>query len=110
MGISQRLVCIEAAGQHDHRHPVLFGIGHHIDRVHQAGANGGHQNGWRTVHMMHGLGHEAAGVFVFDEVERDASLFKRINDSQHLAPRHPERVPAAGLIEPARHKIGCSEL
>ncbi len=109
VGVGQRLVGVDAAGQHDQRHPVLLGVGDDVDGVGDAGADGGHQHGGRAGHVVHALGHEAGIVLVLAEDEGDPGLLERVDQRQHLAAGHAEGVAAAGLEKPAGQQVGGAE-
>jgi hypothetical protein len=120
MGISQRLIRLDTPSQNDHGHTVLQRIGNHVDAIHRAGAKRGHKDCRRTVAVMHSLGHETGGVFMFGQMKRDSSLFQRINQSQNFTTRHAKCVAASGLVKALGQKISragrgvlhqsCSEL
>ena len=98
MGVAQRLISIDAPGQNNHRDPVLLGIGHHIDHVHQSRPHGCNQHHWRAVHMVDTFPDEPARILMFDQMEDETRALQRINDGQHFAARHSKRVSAPGLI------------
>ena len=109
MGIAERLVGIDTAGQKHHRHPVLMRIGHHVDRVQRAGPQRRHQDRRGAIAVVHTFGDEAGGVFMPGEREPNARLFQRIHQSQHFAAGHSEGMAAARLVKTARQDICGAE-
>ena len=113
MGIGQRLSRIHAAGEEDHRHPVLFGIGDDIDRIGNARPDGRQQNARRARGVIGAFRHEATGVLVLDQREGDAGRTQRLHHGQHLAAGHAESVTTTGVVEPTGDdlcggQLGCA--
>jgi hypothetical protein len=104
--VARRLRRVDAAGDEDQRHPVLLGVGHHVDRIGDAGAQGGQQDARRAGHVIGALGHEAGGVFVLGEVKGDAGLGQGVHHGQDLAAGNAEGIAAAGLVQPAGDNLG----
>ena len=102
MGIGLGLCRIDAAGQKDQRHPVLHGIGHHVDRIRGPRPQRRHQHRQRAGHVPQPLGHEAARVFVFDQHELQPRRVKPLHHREHLAARNAEGVggPRSGQRPP----------
>ena len=103
--VGDRLAAIDAAGQHDQRHPVLFRIGDHIESIGQARADRRHQNARRTGHVIDAFGHETGVVFVFGQDEPDSRAVQRVDHGDHLPARYPKCETAPGVIKTPRDDI-----
>ena len=90
----------DTAGQHDQRHTLLPGVLDGIDGIQRAGPEGCDQNPRRAGPVPVPFGHEAAGILVLDQDEVDPGPFERIDQCQHLAPRHAEGLAAARFAQP----------
>ena len=106
MGVGLRLIRIDAAGQHQHWHPVLMSIGHHIDPVQRTGAKCRHQNSGGAIAMMHAFAHKPGAVFVFGEVKTDSGTGERVHKGQNFTAGHAKGVAAACVIKTAGQNIG----
>ena len=110
MGVAVFFGGIDAASEHQHRHPVLMGIGDHVDAIERARSKGCHQNHRRAICVMHAFAHEARGVLVLCQMERNSSGFQRIDKCQHLAAGHAKGVTAARLIQPPGQDVGGAQV
>ena len=100
MGIGLGFKRRHTAGQHNHRHPVLPGVGDDIGGIGNARADGGKQHARRSVVMPGAFGHKAAGVFVFHQGDFQPGNVERIHHCQNFATRNAKSVATAGLIQP----------
>ena len=109
MGIAGRLIRIDTAGKHDQWHLILQCVGHGVDPVQCAGADGANQNGRRVIAVVYTFGHEPRSVLVFGEDKLDTGLFQRINQGQHLAARHTKGISATGIIKTAGEGVSSAD-
>ena len=106
MIVGDGLTRIDAAGQHNQRHPVLLRIGGDVDGVGGAGADSADQHAGRAGHVPDAFGYEPGGILVLCQQEADARFLQRIHQGQHLAPRHAEGIADPRLIQTAGNHIG----
>jgi hypothetical protein len=106
VGVSQGLVGIDAAGNHDQRNAVLLRIRHDVKAIGETWPNGCDKNPRLPGPVIGAFRHEPGGVLVLAKMKRYSRRFQRIHDGKHLTAGHPKGMPASGIVEAARENIG----
>ena len=99
MGIGMALPRVDRTGYENQRHPVQFGVGHHIHRVRHAGPDGGQQYRRAAGGVPGAFGHEAGIVFMLGQDEFDSDLAQRLHQHQHFSAGDTVNMGAAALLE-----------
>ncbi len=98
MRVAELFGGINAAGQHQHWHPGLMRIGHHIHAVERTRPKRCHQNDRGPIAVVDTFSHKARSIFVFGQMKADASLDQRVHQGQDLTAGHAKGVTASGLV------------
>ena len=106
MGVGLSGCRLDAAGQDDQGHAILLGVGHNVDRIDKARANGRHQQCGCTGALVNPFRHEAPAVLMLDQHETDAGLLQRADKGQNLPARNPECIANPCLVEALCYDLG----
>ncbi len=94
-----KLVCVEIAGDRDHRRPVEPGVPDTGGQVGRARPQRCDPQPRRTGHPPHHIGGETGGTFMRGQHEWKIVRAHRLHQGQHVAAGNAESVCGAGFLQ-----------